>query len=536
MKKLPTAIVSFPVLIADGSAYVDKTELIYELAHRLGKAYFLSRPRRFGKSLLISTFASLFRAERDCFKGLWIDSSTYDWKPYPVIVLDLSGLNCHSPEALQQDLAEQIFDVAQDMGVSLAFHPAPSTLLRRLVQALGKEVVLLVDEYDSPLIANLCDSELTQKNQVILQQLYTTIKKLQSRLRFTFITGISRLTKMSLFSGLNNLEDISFDRQFATLTGLTQEELLRYFSEHIDRLGPREKILEEMRFWYNGYAFAADAPRVFNPWSVLHYLKTGEAENYWCYSGTPTFAIDLIKKRKWSLMKLEDEIAAGNAIKSSQDSRKIDLVTLLFQVGYLTISKKVGQHYLLCVPNEEVRRSLFTGLFESYTDKTEGDLWVTLCQLEEALEKSDFESFFASFNNLLSSIPYLMHLPNEAYYHTVLYLILKLLSFQVDAELLTGQGRIDLVVKLRDRVIILECKIDGSAVNALKQIRTMRYFAPYLESKKEILLVGVNFSSKQRAATDWQVEDLEGKLLQRNQTTDEEKQAALEEVAFDERG
>jgi hypothetical protein len=513
MKRLPIGVQNFRDLIQSGLAYVDKTEQIHQLVMK-GSYYFLSRPRRFGKSLLLTTLASLFRGERHLFESLWISETDFPWESHPVILLDFSRLATQSREELVASLNGYLVGVGADLGVSLVPQSRPADTLAGLIKLLrpGGRVVLLIDEYDHPLVRNLTDMAVTQANRQLLHDFFSMIKSLQAELRFVLITGVSRFSRISLFSGMNNLADISLNPQFATLLGLTEDEINQYLDEHVLQMSHQQRttvdaVIDALRKWYDGYQFSrrADAEQVFNPWSILNCLNSGEFENYWFASGTPSFAAQLIMERGFPVVDLEAEIIAGVEIEGNHSAEKINLVALLFQTGYLTIERYepvTGQYYLR-IPNEEVRRSLIYHLFETYAKKEDWQYLPIMARLADALKCGQLANFFETFNQLLSDIPYPMHVPREGYYQSLLFLCVRTLGFSIDAEVLTSRGRLDLVVQYEKTIYILEFKINGSAKQALDQILSTAYADRFRKSGKQIVCVGVNCSSKTRSVNEW---------------------------------
>ncbi len=513
-RELPLGVQDFPTLVQEGQAYVDKTEVLYRLVsgHR---AAFLSRPRRFGKSLAVSTLAALFRGKRELFDGLWIAGSDYAWKSYPVISLDLSGLRDDSPEILNDSLVEYLAFLSYELGVTPPRTESPGHVLRVLVRELAKKekVVVLVDEYDSPLVSHLENAELTQGNRLVLQKLFAILKTLQGDLRFVFLTGVSRFSKVSLFSGLNSLTDLSLMPEFATLLGLTEKEIADKFQQEIANLaeqqgvGP-EAILSQMRHWYNGYRFAQEdeVTKVYNPWSVLNYLQSGKLKNYWFSSATPTFAIKLLKERDFPVARFEKTVEAGDEIENNSDAESIDLTSLLFQTGYLTVDKYDAKTntYCLKLPNEEVRRSLLGHLFRAFVETEQWQAKPFFRVLRQALTAGDLDRFFEKFNEVLAGVPYHLHQATEAYYHSLLYLCIRMLGFDVDAEVTTSSGRIDMIVRANSTLYIFEFKIDSSAKKAIRQIKENGYVERFKAEEGDIVLVGANFSSKTRLIEDWQ--------------------------------
>jgi hypothetical protein len=365
MKRLPIGIQDFPLLVSGGFDYVDKTPLLYQLI-RQGVSFFLSRPRRFGKSLLVSVLAAIFSAKRELFHGLWIDSSDYEWVEHPVISLDFSNLATDSPESLLESLNEYLVKVASSLGVQLTPHKRASVTFADLIEKVYTQarVVVLIDEYDRPLIANVENPHVVQANRASLQDFFSILKSSQKYLHFVFITGVSKFSTVSFFSGMNSLDDISLDARYATLTGLTEKEIIAKFHPRLDELAaqqhePFESLMERIRLWYNGYLFARSTTceRVFNPWSLLKFLSTGELVDHWFASGTPTFLVKLIRERNFPLIDLDKNIEVGSLLDANRQT--LDWPLLLFQSGYLTIDRyeAASRTYWLRCSNEEMRRS-----------------------------------------------------------------------------------------------------------------------------------------------------------------------------------
>ncbi len=514
MIKFPIGIQDFPLMRKEGFLYVDKTELIYRMI-TTGVAYFMARPRRFGKSLLVSTLESIFKGKKELFNDLRIGSSDYTWKEFPVIRLDLSRAVSSSPEALTESLQELLQECADKYGISGIKRQFPSHSLSALVIELAKRdpVVILIDEYDKPLVHQLANMELVAKNREILSEFYTSIKGLSQYIHRVFITGVSKFSKVSLFSGMNNLIDISIKAEYATLLGLTENEIEHYFKNELSSIAGKlrespETILKKMKFWYNGYLFSRsrDTDRVYNPLSAMQFLQGGEFDNYWFTTATPTFAINLIKKNNYFIPELDNGIIVGKEIETSHETDVIDLPTLLFQTGYLTIDSydENSWTYLLKFPNEEVRRSFLDHLLYEFSELRPSEIHTILFQLTNYLSNQDLENFFKTFNSLLASVPYHIHIELEAYYHSLIYLVLKALGFSVEAEVSTSRGRTDMVLKTEKSIFVFEFKLNNKAQTALEQILSMGYFEQYRNDLKEIILIGVNFDTKLRSINEWQ--------------------------------
>lgn len=388
MTKFPIGIQNFARIRNEGFLYIDKTRDIYRMVTQ-GAAYFLSRPRRFGKSLLVSTLEALFLGKRELFSGLWIDSADYTWREYPVIRMDISKTVSSSPDALATSLQEIIKVNAEKYGITGIERPFPSLSLSALVTELSKKgpVVILIDEYDKPLVHHFDNMETVAKNRDILRDFYTMIKALDEHLHFVFVTGVSKFSKVSLFSGMNNLLDISLNLVYSTMLGLTEEELRRDLTEELQSVSKsrnrdEETNFKEMKQWYNGYLFSqsADSSRVYNPLSVFQFLQNARLDNYWFTTATPTFAIELIKKQKYPIPDLEQGTIVGKEIETDHEVDMIDLPTLLFQTGYLTIDRydENSWTYLLKFPNEEVRRSFLEQLLFEFSEMRPSEMHTIL--------------------------------------------------------------------------------------------------------------------------------------------------------------
>lgn len=513
--KLPIGIQDFEGLIADGYVYIDKTKLIYELITS-GKPYFLSRPRRFGKSLLVSTLAALFSGKRQLFKNLWIDHSDWEWQQYPLIRLYMSTINNNTPEMLEDALIAELSKIAMQHQGTLS-GATSSDYLSSLIDHLSgsQKVVVLVDEYDKPILDRLDDERIACQNREILRRFYAILKARDANLKFVFLTGVTKFSKVSVFSGLNNLKDISLYKNYSTLLGITEQEISRYFTEDLASIAKeRGELLtdlrEQLKKWYNGYCFsqASDTERVYNPLSVMSFLDTARFNNYWFTTATPTFALTLIKENDYPVADFETGVIIGDTIDESYETDTIDLATLLYQTGYLTISKydETVKRYFLKYPNEEVRRSFTTHLLRELTTLSATRIEPQMYRIEKALSSQDFPAFFEEFNILLSSIPYILHIPKESYYHSLLYAILRCLNFEVASEVMTSRGRIDMTFILQNKVFVFEFKIDSDADSAIRQIKENDYYQKYIDPTRKIFLIGANFDTEKKVISDWVLE------------------------------
>ncbi len=513
--KLPIGIQDFETIITDGYIYIDKTELIYQIVTQ-GKPYFLSRPRRFGKSLLVSTFDALFSGRRHLFKGLWIDHSDWRWVQHPIIRLDMSTINNGTPEMLEADLIRALNGIAFQHQITLTGVSA-ANYLESLIQQLSEKqkVVVLIDEYDKPLIDNIEDFDIAKKNREVLRKFYTILKAQDANLQFVFLTGVTKFSKVSVFSGLNNLIDLSMLDPYSSLLGYTRKELERYFSKEIEALAKQNELKIEdcytqIKEWYNGYKFSKGGEPVYNPFSVLNLLNSKEFSAHWFETGTPAFLINIIKNRQFDLSNLEqiDVSVQGFNLFDIED---LPILPLLYQTGYLTI-KSVLSHinaFSLGFPNREVSQAFSESLLTAFAT-SEAECNKSLVEIASNIYATpwDHSQFFAIMKKLFALIPYDLYVKQEKHFHSLFYLIIKLAGFQINAEVHTQQGRADAVLETKDKVIIFEFKLDATPQTALDQINQKNYHQYYQDRNKPIFLVGINFNSELRTIEGWQVEQL----------------------------
>ena len=504
MKSLPIGISTFSKVIREGYAYVDKTGYVRSLVDR-GKYYFLARPRRFGKSLFLSTLKDAFSGNRELFHGLSLET-TWDWSTsFPVVSLSFGGSVIRTREELADNIREILSEQAGFHGISLAnktLNGQFRELLVALHTATGQRVVVLVDEYDKPILDNIANPEEARRIRDELKNLYSVIKDSDAFVEFCFITGVSKFSKVSLFSGLNNLVDISLDPRYGAICGYTEQELESTFGSHL--AGTDRDLL---RTWYNGYGFLGE--RVYNPFDILLFLDSGRYGNYWFETGTPTFLVDLLRNNRFYLPDLE-HFEAGEEILNSFDVDDIRPETLLFQSGYLTIDHEFEEvpgfrSYTLRYPNLEVRTSLNTRLLNALSAepaKTGG----VRQNLTRALLTGDMDTVHNILYRLFASIPHQWYTDNdleryEGFYASVVYTCFSSLGFMTRAEESGSVGRADLIVETTDRVYVIEFKvkeITGDGMAALAQIENRKYHARYEGTGKDVTLLGVDFSKKER--------------------------------------
>lgn len=512
MKKLPIGISTLREIIQEGYAYVDKTPFVHELSSR-GKYFFLSRPRRFGKTLFIDTLKEAFEANRDLFCGLRLEDH-WDWeKRHPVIHISFGGGVVKNREELDRRITDLLFRNQERLGVTCRQpNDIPGwfgELIRNSADLYGRHSVVLIDEYDKPILDNLTNPALAAEVRDGLKNLYSVIKDSDAWVRFALLTGVSKFSKVSLFSGLNNLKDITLDARYAAICGYTESEMVTVFAGHL-----KGKPMKKVRQWYNGYSWLGE--KVYNPFSILNYLQDGIFGNYWFETGTPTFLIELLKKKKYHIPSIES-IEASDAVIGAFEVDYIEPENLLFQTGYLTIEdqRRVAAKvfYKLRYPNLEVKSSLSDYILNLYfhdpVRKEKAQL-----QIHEALEMNDLEALNRGFQSLFAAIPHDWYRKNnladyEGYYASVFYCYFTALGLDVTAEDTTNHGRVDMTVKMADRVYIFEFKvvdIDQTPGTALKQVRHKGYADKYRASSAEIYLIGIEFDRTARNISrfDWE--------------------------------
>lgn len=512
MKKLPIGLQDFPALIGDGYLYVDKTEQIHRLM-QWGKYLFLSRPRRFGKSLLISVLHEIFRGDKALFKGLWIEDKI-DWAPYPVIRVDFNAMNYQS-NPLPVELDKQIEANAAANKIRLTATDYKGKFAE-LLEALGsgdKKAVVLIDEYDKAITDFLDeDEERIRENVRTLKNFYSTLKSLDRCIHFVLITGVSKYGRVSIFSDLNNLKDITMNPDFACLLGWTEEEVLANFQPFLARASRDigmtvPELTKAIRFYYNGYSWDGKNT-VYYPFSLLNFFADRHFANYWFTTGTPSFLTRLIKAKQVPAYQLE-RISGSDTLLESADLTAIDPVSLLFQTGYLTIKKidasnPLRLRYHLSYPNEEVKNSFLKNLLADYAGKPVFMAENTFTdKMREALETGDLDDFFRVLSSLFASIPYQITGTQESYFHTVVHVVLTLTGYIVHSEIPTNQGRMDAVLDAGERVYIFEFKLRESADDALAQIRERGYPERFRAAGKPLTLVGVAFDAEAKNVREW---------------------------------
>ena len=519
MEKIATDIYTFSELRNGGFTYVDKTDSLLRMASGdVGKQFFIARPRRFGKSLAVSTLKSLFLGERELFKGLAIEPK-WDWsKKWPVLHLDMGSMQAANVAEFRDLLTDHLLDRASELGVDGLSGSSPAVLFKRLIDALAAmspdgRMVLLVDEYDKPMLGHLMKPDVTAFRDA-LKAFYSVIKTLESKQRFTFITGVSKFSKVSIFSDLNNLNDWTMDARAATLFGYTHEEVLKCFPGRIHALAEAngltdEGVFDEIVRWYDGYKFHHAAKPVINPVSLGLCLARGEFGNYWSETAMPTFLADILGKKPLDFSRIDiSETELGNY---EPDSPRA--VTLLYQTGYLTICsfRNIGgsRLYSLDFPNREVRESFLHAIAPVYSGLGEDAAGAAQIAAITALYDHDVPKFVKALKTFFSNVPYsLTDRQNEQMWQTIVYVVLRLIGVSAQGEVQTHDGRIDLVAHTPGDIYIVEFKLDRPAAEAMEQIKGNDYAGKYALSKKRINLIGISFSSEKRTIVEELVEEM----------------------------
>lgn len=500
LRKYPIGHQDFRKIILEDFVYVDKTAFVHQLASR-GGYYFLSRPRRFGKSLFVSTLEYLFKGHQELFKGLYI-ADKWQFEEYPVIKISFSTLSYENGN-LANALGEHLKGIASGQGIeleSIKLKDVFEELIHKLQDKFKQKVVILIDEYDKPLIDYLDKENVhkAQENRAVLKSFYSILKDADPYLKLVFITGISKFSQVSIFSDLNNLTDISMDYAYNAICGISQRELEENFSEELQKYD-REKI----KTWYNGYRWDVEAESIYNPFSILNFFsKNGKFVNFWYTTGTPNFLVKMCREQGlYELQKVE----LSYIELSSFDIEHLQLLPILFQTGYLTITDydPLLDLYQLDYPNVEVKSAYIHGLLEMYSYSKDTISSHLLSSLFKALKSHSAEALKEVLNQAFAHIPYdLWQKENEHFYHAIVHLLFSLMGVYIHSEVHTHKGRADALVMYEDHIYCLEFKLDKSAQEALEQIQASSYLEQYRDSSKQIHQIGINFSSEKKAVEE----------------------------------
>ena len=513
MTKFPIGIQNFQKLRESGFLYVDKTALVHQLVSTEGY-YFLSRPRRFGKSLLLSTLEAYFQGKKELFKGLALEQLEKDWKVYPVFHLDLNTGKYTEPEAListieyQFYLWEKTFGPSKE-GLSLSDHFRD--LIQRAYEQTGQKVVILVDEYDKPLLQTIGNKALQDEYRAILKSVYGVAKTMDSYIQMAFFTGVTKFAKVSVFSDLNNLKDLSFDARFIASCGITEDEIHDYFDTEVGQMAEANGInkstcYERLKQQYDGYHFRENSVGIYNPFRLLNALDSKEFKDFWFETGTPTFLVETLKRNNYELEDMTREEVTADLL-GSFDSIGTNPLPLLYQSGYLTIKGYNPRFmtYRLGFPNGEVERGFTKFLYMYYAPIRQEQSMHYIVNFVNEIEAGQPEKFMARLNTMFADQNYQIAGDAELYFHNVAYVVFKMLGFYVDVERHTSDGRMDMLIQTKDYIYILEFKMDKSADEALAQIEEKQYAKPFEMDSRKLYKIGVNFSSATRRIDGWKI-------------------------------
>ena len=513
--KFPIGIQTFTSIRDDDYVYVDKTDLVYRLAHG-AKFNFLARPRRFGKSLLVSTLHSYFDGRKDLFTGLALEKLETEWIQYPVLHLDLSGATYIRPEALENLLNESLLLWEKVYGTSESGKDLETrfkSVIRNAHEMTGKQVVLLIDEYEKPILDSIGDPQLQTIYQKMLHGFYGCIKPCESMLKFVLLTGVTKIGKLSVFSALNNLREITFLAEFASLCGIAERELHPLFDEDIHELAVANHITDEeacakLKYRYDGYHFKHDTDGIYNPFSLITALCNKEIKNYWFATGTPTYLVELFKNHHYEIGKI-DQASYGEAELNEVDSFNDDVIPLLYQSGYLTLKEFSPEFetYKLGFPNKEVEKGLLDFFIPFYTSRQSTTSFDVRNFVRE-IESGQAESFLIRLQSLMADVPYEIERDLEVHVQNFCYLLFKLVGYYVHAEYHTNVGRIDLKFETDQYIYIIEFKKDRSAKAALNQIKKNDYIWPFMSDPRKKFLIGMNYNLKLRGAGKYIIEEM----------------------------
>ena len=510
--KYPIGIQDFEKLRTNGYSYVDKSRFVYKLATE-GEYYFLSRPRRFGKSLFLSTLEAYFQGKKELFEGLAIYDLETDWKKYPIFHIDLNTANFREKDSLYTVLNDYLTSWEDKYGT----RESEATLALRfkgvIARAAEKEgcgVVILIDEYDKPILQTLRDPELQAEHRAQLKAFYSVLKTQDRYIKFAFLTGVTKFGKVSVFSDLNNLTDISMDHRYISICGMTEKELLTNFKEGISELAEangdtEEATIAKLKARYDGYHFEENTVGIYNPFSILNTLSRLRYKNYWFETGTPTFLVDLLKMHNYRLPDMTKERVSDDVI-NSVDSLSTNPIPVIYQSGYLTIKgyDERFKKYLLGFPNREVEEGFLNFLLPLYTSAGNNSPFL-VDEFVQDVESGNPERFMQRMKAFFADTSYQVVGNAELYFQNAMYLVFKIMGFYTQVERPTSDGRIDAIIQTPNYIYVIECKLDRTADEAIKQIENNGYAEPFLMDKRKLYKIGVSFSSETRGVAEYKI-------------------------------
>ena len=509
----PIGIQNFEKIRKDGYVYVDKTALIYQLV-KTGSYYFLSRPRRFGKSLLISTLQAYFEGKKELFKGLAMETLEKEWVKRPILHLDLNIEKYDTRESLDNILEKTLAGWESLYGANpseRSFSLRFAGIIQRACEQTGHRVAILVDEYDKPMLQAIGDEELQKYYRNTLKPFYGVLKTMDGCIKLGFLTGVTKFGKISVFSDLNNLMDLSMDRRYIALCGITEEELYGNFEEDIQRLAvaqgmTNEETCTELKECYDGYHFTYNVPGIYNPFSLLNTFSKLEFGSYWFETGTPTYLVELLKRNHYDLERMANEETDADVLNSIYGDESP--IPVIYQSGYLTIKdydRRFGI-YRLGFPNREVEEGFIKFLLPFYTRMNKVEAPFEIQKFVNEIETGQPDAFFQRLGSFFADTPYELSRDLEVHYQNVLFIVFKLVGFYVQVEYHTSEGRVDLVLKTDKFIYVMEFKLDGTAEEALRQINEKHYARPFEADSRKLFKIGVNFSKETRNIEKWLVE------------------------------
>ena len=508
----PIGIQNFEKLRKSGYLYVDKTELIYRLVKR-GSYYFLSRPRRFGKSLLISTLEAYFQGKRELFQGLAMEELEKEWVQHPIFHLDLNIEKYDSMESLGNILNDNLTRWENVYGretSEVSFPLRFAGVIRRAHEQTGQRVVILVDEYDKPMLQAINNEELQQEFRNTLKPFYGVLKTMDGDIKFALLTGVTKFGKVSVFSDLNNLNDISMDNRYVALCGMTGEEIHRYFEADLRELASAQKMTyqetcDRLKESYDGYHFVENSEGIYNPFSVLNTFDKMKFGSYWFETGTPTYLVDLLKRNHYNLEQMAREETNSDVLNSIYADESP--IPVIYQSGYLTIKDYDSrfENYTLGFPNREVEEGFIKFLMPFYTRVNKVESPFEIQQFTQEIESGKPDAFLRRLQSFFADTPYELIRELEIHYQNVLFIVFKLVGFYTKVEYHTNNGRVDLILQTDKFIYIMEFKLNGTAEEALQQINNKRYALPFEADGRKLFKIGINFSEKTRNIEKWVV-------------------------------
>ena len=511
----PIGIQTFQKIREGNYLYIDKTEYVYKMTHSASSYIFLSCPRRFGKSLLTSTLHAYFEGRKELFEGLAIDKMETEWSRYPVLHFDMSMAKHVDKERLEQMLSVQLYRYEETYGKAdeeVTLNDRFSGLIRRVCHQTGRQVVVLIDEYDAPLLDVVHEEQNLPVLRDVMRNFYSPLKACDPYLRFVFLTGITKFSQLSIFSELNNIKNISMDGPYAAICGISEEEMLTQMDSDLDVLAARmglirEEVLTKLKDNYDGYHFTWPSPDIYNPFSLLNAFADGKMNSYWFGSGTPTYLIEMLNKYHVIPQQIGDRKALAESFDAPTE-RITNITPLLYQSGYITIKgyDSVFDIYTLDIPNKEVRIGLMRNLIPSYITNDTLTTTTMVVDLARALSRNDMDAALRLLQKFLSTIPYCDNTDYEGHYQQVFFIIFNLLGYYVDVEVRTPRGRVDMVMRTWTTLYVVELKLDKSADAAMQQIDLKDYPERFALCGLPVVKVGINFDTKRHTLADWKIE------------------------------